>query len=54
MTSRNLASPPRRGGLAAGLAPALHRVRIVAAPRLPRALAAQPPRVRSADAGLRV
>ena len=31
--------------LAAGLAPVLRRVRIVAAPRLPRALVAQPPRV---------
>ena len=48
MTSRNLllAALAAAGlALSAGLAPALHRVRIVAAPRLPRALVAQPPRV---------
>ena len=48
MTSRNLllaALAAASLALSAGLAPALHRVRIVAAPRLPRALVAQPPRV---------
>ena len=48
MTSRNLllaALAAASLALSAGLAPALHRVRIVAAPRLTRALVAQPPRV---------